>query len=464
MMGLDGDDFYVIDDAEDIVTESEFEGIDEVRTSIALTEAIAEVENYTFTGSKAVSFTGSYWANKITGTAGNDSLRGDTPDGGSYGDTLNGGAGADTMAGGLSDDTYVVDNVKDVILDTGGWDRVISSISFTLREDLIAFEGLEELFLTGSAALTGMGRDAQFSGDLIIGNAGANKLFGLSGNDTLDGGAGNDTLDGGFGVDAMTGGAGNDVYIVDDALDTVSDSAGIDTVLSSVSLSFLTVSGVENIKLTGSDDIDCFVGVTVTGNDGNNELSASKMIGGGGDDVYWVGNGSVVVESQAGEKGGIDTVRWMGLGDYTLAANVENLVTGANATGNGLNNRIDGTAGGANHFDGAAGNDTIIGGAGDDTITVSLGNDRVVWGFEFDFLDGHDLIVGFDGNPLDGQDVFDLDLIFDNWAVPTNDRASSVSIVDNGATVDVYYGDTVAATLQTTDEITIGEDVSLGTL
>ena len=35
-------------------------------------------------------------------------------------DTLNGGAGADTMVGGTGNDTYVVDNVGDVVDETGG--------------------------------------------------------------------------------------------------------------------------------------------------------------------------------------------------------------------------------------------------------------------------------------------------------------------------------------------------------
>ena len=42
----------------------------------------------------------------LTGLAGND--------------TLNGGAGADRMLGGLGHDTYVVDNVGDVVDETGG--------------------------------------------------------------------------------------------------------------------------------------------------------------------------------------------------------------------------------------------------------------------------------------------------------------------------------------------------------
>ena len=49
-------------------------------------------------------------------------------------DTLNGGAGADRMLGGLGHDTYVVDNVGDVVEESGGdgTDTVQASISFSL--------------------------------------------------------------------------------------------------------------------------------------------------------------------------------------------------------------------------------------------------------------------------------------------------------------------------------------------
>ena len=468
MIGLDGNDVYVVDDAGDIVTENEFEGIDEVRTSIKLTEPFANVEYYTFTGKTAVTFLAGFGDNKLTGTAGNDSLAGDQEDSGGFNDTLIGGAGADTLLGWLGDDTYVIDNVKDVIIDFGGWDRVISSVSFELGENSPLSEGLEELVLTGSAALTGTGSENQAFGDLIVGNAGANRLFGLSGNDTLLGGDGNanDTLDGGFNVDQLEGGGGNDVYIVDNPSDSISElsNGGTDTVFSSAS-SFSLPSYVEYLTLTGTDDIDGFGGLVVTGNDGNNELRGAKMIGGGGDDVYWVDPGAIVVESKVGATGGIDTV--VAGGNYTLGANVENLIVGGNGTGNVLNNRIDGTGGGTNQFDGGVGDDTIFGGRGDDTINTSIGNDRVLWGFEFDSGDGHDLIVGFDGNPVGGQDVFDLDAIFDNWAVATSDRAAFVTVFDNGSTVDIQVSVTdtwIAATLQTSDDIAIGEDISLGTM
>jgi len=84
MAGGKGDDTYIVDDPGDVVTELPGEGTDTVITSIPLTDAIANVENYTFTGAGDWKFTGNGLDNVITGGAGND--------------TLDGGTGNDTAA------------------------------------------------------------------------------------------------------------------------------------------------------------------------------------------------------------------------------------------------------------------------------------------------------------------------------------------------------------------------------
>ena len=106
-------------------------------------------------------------------------------------DTLNGGAGADTLLGGTGHDTYVVDNVGDVVNETGGdgIDTVQASISFSLADSLHAIGEVENLTLTGSSAINGSGNDLD---NVLIGNAANNILIGLGGNDTLNGGAGAD--------------------------------------------------------------------------------------------------------------------------------------------------------------------------------------------------------------------------------------------------------------------------------
>jgi Ca2+-binding RTX toxin-like protein len=218
----------------------------------------------------------------INGTSGNDTINAtttvagqsrptgeeDTINGGSGNDTINalggndvinGGAGADTMFGGPGNDTYVVDNTGDVVNETGGdgVDTVQSSITFSLSDALHAVGVLENLALTGTAAINGTG------------NALANVLTGNSGSNTLDGGAGADT---------MAGGAGNDTYVVDNIGDVVTENSngGTDTVQSSIT--YALTANVENLTLTGTGTING------TGNSLNNAIvgnSANNILDGG---------------------------------------------------------------------------------------------------------------------------------------------------------------------------------------
>ncbi len=116
--------------------------------------------------------------------------------GGDGADTLLGGGGADTMIGGRGNDLYLVEEALDLLVEGGGRDTVMATISFALAG------GFEDLVLLGTAALTGTGTGAD---NRITGNAGANTLYGLNGADTLDGGAG---------ADRLFGGAGNDLFIL----------------------------------------------------------------------------------------------------------------------------------------------------------------------------------------------------------------------------------------------------------
>src|SRR5262249_8661787 len=90
--------------------------------------------------------------------------------------------------------------------------------------------------------------------------------------------------------------------------------------------------------------------------------------GGAGNDSYIFSDVADAVIENPGE--GTDTVS-TNL-DYTLPANVENLIMAGPqtfGTGNELANLIVGNAG-ANVIDGRGGADTLIGGAGDDTYIV----------------------------------------------------------------------------------------------
>jgi Ca2+-binding RTX toxin-like protein len=146
---------------------------------------------------------------EIYGGAGNDTIN---ALGGN--DYIDGGHGADTMIGGLGDDIYVVDNIKDVVIESqnGGIDAVRSSISYTLGPNV------ENITLTGSSNINGTGNAVD---NIIIGNSGNNTLSGLAGADTINGGAGNDAIIGGSGADILKGELGNDKFVFTNLADSL---------------------------------------------------------------------------------------------------------------------------------------------------------------------------------------------------------------------------------------------------
>ncbi|MGO4839411.1 calcium-binding protein, partial [Rhizobiaceae sp. 2RAB30] len=166
----------------------------------------------------------------------------------------------------------------------------------------------------------------------------------------LYGGAGNDTLVGGAGADRMSGGAGNDIYYIDNAADVIDESAsgsgGIDTVLSTISLSLSdrahVLGWVENLTLygtAGAAAVGNSLGNVMTGNAAANRLDggagndtlngglgndtligglgndrlnggagADRMSGGAGNDIYYVDSAADIVDESASGSGGIDTI------------------------------------------------------------------------------------------------------------------------------------------------------------
>jgi len=293
----------------------------------------------------------------LNGTTKNDSLKGLAGDDTLFGlegnDSLDGGVGVDTLYGGLGNDTYVVDNPGDLVNENAGegTDTVKSSIDYMLTANV------ENLTLTG-AALVGAGNDLD------------NSILGTSGNNILDGG---------LGADTMNGGAGNDTYYVDNIGDKITDSKGTDTVHASISYTLQT--GLENLILDGSDNLNATGNASVnvlTGNDGDNTLNgmagADTMIGGNGNDTYIVDNAGDVVSEDAGV--GVDTI--LTSVTHTMEANVENMTLTGTANINGFGNSGDNVIignSGTNSLSGGAGNDTLDGGVGADKMSGGLGDD-----------------------------------------------------------------------------------------
>ncbi|MEQ1718554.1 MAG: Calx-beta domain-containing protein [Hyphomicrobium sp.] len=139
------------------------------------------------------SFIAGSGADTLSGTLGRDIVLG-----GAENDILNGGFGpdlrsdlfADRLYGGAGSDTYDVKDSIDVVIEKAS-EGVDSIRSGTVSVNLANYLNVENIVLTGSAALNGTGNAAN---NVVIGNSGANILIGAGGNDTLIGGAGQDML------------------------------------------------------------------------------------------------------------------------------------------------------------------------------------------------------------------------------------------------------------------------------
>ena len=455
LIGGAGNDTYKVDQAGDVVTEAAGGGTDTVlATSLAYTLG-ANVENLTFAGSGDFTGTGNTLANTIIGGAGND--------------TLSGGTGADTLIGGAGNDTYIVDVAGDVVTENAGEgiDHVQTAVSgYTLGANV------ENLTLTGVGNIAGNGNELA---NVITGNAGNDLLSGNGGNDTLIGNGGNDTLNGGAGADTMLGGIGNDTYVVDNALDVVTENSGEGTDLVQTTLnSYALGANVENLSFTGTGNFEGTgnaLANTITGGVGNDNL-----IGGAGNDVLNGGSGDDVLNGGLGNDtltggAGIDTASYadetdamivdLGTGtarrgsaasavEDTLAT-IENVNCGSgndSITGNAAANVLVGGSG-ADTILAGGGNDTIIGGRGDDFMDGGAGNDNFV--FDIDF--GHDIITSF-GDSGTHQDTLDFSvLIFANFAAAqaaSHQQGSDVHI-DADSSHGIVLTNTLVANLGADD-------------
>ena len=383
LIGLTGNDTYIVNNIGDVIQEDFNFGtdIDTIQTSVLdglktySLERWVNVENLTYTGTLASVLKGNALNNVIKANAsssvvvndtlyggagsdtlfgyfGNDSLMGDSGN-----DSIDGGAGVDMMVGGTGNDTFVLDSTSDRAFEyaNGGFDTIRSPVIKDLR--LSWTTQVEGLTYTGTTVAT------------LYGNKLSNAVSSTAAtNDTLYGYEGNDTLDGGNGTDSMVGGVGDDQYLVS-TTDVVLEVAG--------------------------QGIDAFVGAKTD----------------------------------------------IGLGSY--ATTIENLfytgTTGAAVKGNAMNNVVSGGSGN-DTITGLDGDDSLIGGAGGDSLTGGNGNDDLYGGGVFNYtFDGDFVIPDTVRDTLNGgagNDWYfidsDLDIISEATNGGTLDRV--FSSIDNSLT------------------------------
>ena len=365
-----------------------------------------------------VTLQGDAGANTITGTAAEEIINGGNGD-----DILGGSSGHDYLLGGSGNDTYiVVDSSVGVFEQAGaawGVDVVQASVSFDLRNS----GSVENLTLTGTGDLFGIGNDLA---NVLNGNAGNNILVAGGGLDTLNGGDGNDflsTYDGtSIDHDVVNGGNGNDTLDCG-AYEFVDGGAGTD----SLSLDFDSY-----YQHTG-------LGISLNLTAGNNGGALSLVTGGtivGVEAIRTWATGANDTVTDAAWDGQIAGLS----GNDTLSgADGNDVLMGGSGTDN-----LDG-GNGADWLFGGQGNDTVSGGAGDDHIGDVAGylaqfsaNTTVIDPLHLgDFQQlanedlndpGTDVLNGGDGN----------DVIFGNAAI---------NVMNGGAGADTLNGRAGAANI-----------------
>ncbi|HEX9395152.1 MAG TPA: calcium-binding protein, partial [Burkholderiales bacterium] len=286
----------------------------------------------------------------LAGTAGAGAAGINTLIGSGSADVLIGRGGADVLDAGDGNDALVfasqVEFDAAASINGGGGDDTLrfsatSLTSQTLTVTANKAVGIEAVAIadalggsSGTSPLNIQLRDFT-TGMKLIGNDGANTMFGTGfadsiagggGGDTLYGQVGDDTLDGGDGNDSLDGGAGNDLYLIAsaadlDAGDHIRDSGGGIDVLRFVSLTDHEAIALTAL-MTGLDKVE-------------------------------IHNGP---DSLAGLALDVD------------AALLPNKIV---LTGNKYDNLLGGTAF-ADTIDGGLGHDSVIAGAGADVITMSV--------------------------------------------------------------------------------------------
>ncbi len=377
----------------------------------------------------------------LGGGAGNDKLFGgagiDRMDGGAGNDTLDGGLGNDKMKGGLGNDTFVVNSAADVTTDTGGIDLVKASVTWVLGA------GLENLLLTGSAAIDGTGNSDD---NVITGNAGANTLDGGSGNDTLNGGQGNDTLVASTGTDVLNGGEGSDIlslikgtagpgtlaFILPDS----GSGSGADLTAYGLGvLSFSSIEGLQGRDLDLSSD-------RLAGNSSNNVLlgmdGSDYLEGGAGDDTLNGGLGQDYVSFLNNMSGVTFALPTGGSGVVDLGSSglgMDTLISIENIEGSNFSDHLTANDSGTNML-GLSGGDTLTGGAGSDQLAGGAGTDTLNGGGDTDFLFGNE-----DADTLTGGDGADYFWFASPLAAETGDTITDfVSTTDHINVLDDLFG------------------------
>ena len=364
MDGGAGDDTFWVDNAGDVVVEAVGGGADLVQTTVSYAlPAGSEVERLWPTDPTSfttIDLTGNEFGQQIEGTFGANVLNGmggnDVLAGIGGGDALIGGAGADEFQFTVYELAQaqlaapLFSHVTDFDQGNGGIYNAAEGDQINFNHLLAASAAGQPVETIVRAVAEGTGTTLQVDYD---GPTNGTNWVTLA---YLDGVAAGETLN----------------VIVDS-----SQPAGVN----------ITVAAADAPQaLTGTPNVDTLIGGT--GNDILTGLESNDiMIGGLGDDLYYVQDTGDVIVEKPGE--GLDSV--IAYATYTLPDHVEAVYTLAcgGATGNELDNLIDGAyASSSQTLSGGGGNDTIYGTSDSDFLFGGAGNDALYGLGGFDYMFG----------------------------------------------------------------------------
>ena len=211
--------------------------------------------------------------------------------------------------------------------------------------------------------------------------------------------------------------------------------------------------GAPNLPIIGTPGNDVLFGTIeddelqgLGGNDNVNGLGgADVMIGGPGDDRYFVDNPGDVVTELPGEGTDLLTTSI----SVTLPANVENATTNTqdplNITGNALGNLLNGNDA-ANTLAGLDGDDNLQGKGGIDVIIGGTGADLLRGGTEADTF----VFATGDGQGP-GDTIIDFEVGVDTIDLSATGLAyGDLTIQDVGANATIAYGTDLITVFNTT--------------
>lgn len=182
LIGLRGNDTYLVQGQGDVVLEQNGGGTDTVYTTVNYNLGANEVEvlsTVEHIATNPLHLIGNFASQRVIGNYGEN--------------ILNGGSGVDTLIGLRGNDLYAVGDGRIVIQENAGEgdDTVVASVDYTLGAGV----SVEVLAAQDRASTSGLKLFGNELGQTIAGTAGADTLGGGGGSDVLIGGGGSDRFD-----------------------------------------------------------------------------------------------------------------------------------------------------------------------------------------------------------------------------------------------------------------------------